>query len=172
VQIFHYPIHVPYPGSKNELIGKGLAVPVRINRGYKKGNITLFEITPAGMVYAKIDKVEISGKDGLEHKYWQHIIRAHFQKQGFYTVIGQCFCGKNVDVGLEKNGAKWAVEIELSPDNILVNVEKDAAACQKIIICVRSEKSKEDYEDRVKASFSGEFIQKVTFEILGNFIPV
>ena len=73
---------------------------------------------------------------------------------------------------MEKNGAKWAVEIELSPDNILVNVEKDAAACQKIIICVRSEKSKEDYEDRVKASFSGEFIQKVTFEILGNFIPV
>ena len=46
---------------------------------------------------------------------------------------------KNVDGGLEKGGHKWAVEIELTDANLMVNVEKDAATCDKIIICAKSE---------------------------------
>ena len=156
---------------QNELIGKGFIEKVIVNRGYKKGNITLFQITPKGMEFARIDKIEIPGKGGLEHKYWQHIIREHYAKLGWHAVIEQNFAGKNVDVSLEKfKEDTWAVEIELTPENLIANVEKDSKAVDRILVCVKSEKAKKSYEEKLREIFDDETMKKVEFKVLGEFI--
>jgi len=160
---------------QNELIGKGFMEKVVVNRGYKKGNITLFQITPKGMEFARIDKIDIPGKGGLEHKYWQHTIKEYYEKRGWYAVIEQCFGGKNVDVGIynKQTGEQSAIEIELTNQNLIENLEKDTAAgMHKIIICTRSEEKKKAYEEMLHKAFDDETLKKVSFEVLGNFIPV
>ena len=108
----------------------------------------------SGMAYARIGKpVVIPGKGGLEHKYWQHVIREHCQKQGCYAVIEQSFDDKNVDVGVEKDGQRTAVEIELTDANLLANVEKDTPACNKVIICAKSQDKPKEYAKRLEQEF-------------------
>lgn len=155
---------------KKELVGKGLAKEVEVRRGHGKGGIILFEITPAGMEYAKIDRIGIPGKGGLEHKYWQHTIREYYAKQGWYAVIERNFDGKNVDVGIEKDSQKVAVEVELTPENLIVNVEKDSKAVEKILVCVKSQETKKSYQEKLEQIFGEETLIKVEFKILGEFI--
>ena len=125
-------------------------------------------------IRAKIDEIKIPGKGSMEHKYWQHTIKEYYEKRGWYAVIEQCFDGKNIDVGIynKQTGEQSAIEIELTDQNLIENVEKDTAAgLYKIIICLKSEKAKKGYEEKLREIFDEETMKKVSFEILGNFIP-
>lgn len=106
----------------------------------------------------------------MAHKYWQHIVKDYYRKQGFYAVIERYFDGKNVDVGLEKDGQKQAVEVDLDGKNLLENVQKDLATCDKVIVRVKSEDAKEGYEKKLRAAFDEEVMKKVSFEVLRTFI--
>lgn len=85
-------------------------------------------------------------------------------------MIERNFGGKNVDVGLEKDGEKTAVEVELSSDNLLANVTKDLEACDHVIICVTSEKNRKAYEKLLTKNFGDTVLRRVSLEILGSFI--
>jgi hypothetical protein len=56
--------------------------------------------------------------------------------------IEKRFGFKNVDVGFETNGKRTVVEVELSPDHLVENVQKDLdAGCETIIIAVPNQRS-------------------------------
>jgi hypothetical protein len=154
-----------------ELEGKKYIKKVSFNKGYKKGRITLYEITKEGLEFAKMKTLKIPGKGGLEHKYWQHVIKKYFEKLGYYAEIEKLYGPKNVDVGIEKDGAVMAVEIELTNSNLIKNVQLDLAnGVQHLIIAVRSTKAKNNYLKVLKDTFTDKKIERVSFQLLSEFL--
>lgn len=154
-----------------ELEGKGYIRKVSFSKGYKKGRMTLYEITEKGLEFARMKPFKIPGKGGLEHKYWQHVIRDYFRKLGYYAEIERLYGPKNVDVGIEKDGFAMAVEIELTKSNLIRNVQLDLDnGIQHLIIAVRSTKARNSYKEILERTFTESKLSKVTFQMLSEFL--
>lgn len=75
-----------------------------------------------------------SGKGGFEHRLHQRRLAEVFLAQGYKAaIVEECKNGKNVDLGLSKDGQAIAVEIIISPQNAIENIEKDIAAGWKSV---------------------------------------
>lgn len=154
-----------------ELEGKGYIKKVSFSKGYKKGRITLYEITKDGLDFAKMKPFKIPGKGGLEHKYWQDLIKKYFENLGYYAKIEKLYGPKNVDVGIEKDGLIMAVEIELTNSNLIKNVQQDLDnGVQHLIIAVRSTKSKNSYNELLKSRIADKKLERVSFQLLSEFL--
>ncbi len=70
-----------------------------------------------------------AGKGGFLHRFHQHRLKSVFEKQGYKAVIEECKNGKCADIGLkDKSGKTIAVEIAMSPQGEISNIEKDLTA--------------------------------------------
>jgi hypothetical protein len=95
-----------------------------------------------------MDKVEIPHKG--EYKYCQYVIKKFYQGLGHDVEIEKRFSFKNVDVGFETNGKKTAIEIELSPDQLVENLQRDfEAGSEKVIIAVPNLRMINTYKRKV-----------------------
>jgi hypothetical protein len=77
---------------------------------------------------------------------------------------------ENVDVGFETNGKKTAVEVELSPDHLIENLQRDfEAGCEKVIIAVPNLRTIPSYQQKIRTS-NKDFLDKVEFKVLTEFL--
>jgi hypothetical protein len=153
-----------------ELVARGLVRICRIGLGRGLSTKVLYEITPEGKTFAKMDKVEIPGKGDFKHKYWQHSVKDFFQKQGYNAEIEKRFGFKNVDVGFESNGKKTAIEVELSSDHLIPNLQKDFdAGCDKVIVAVSSQRAINSYKKKIEF-FNKDYLEKIKFRVLTDFL--
>ena len=63
-------------------------------------------------------------RDNLVHEYWKHRAAKHYESLGYKVEIEKKVNG-NTDLVIEKNGKKFAVEIETGKSNWLVNLQKN-----------------------------------------------
>jgi hypothetical protein len=153
-----------------ELESKTLVKVYMIGLGKGQGTKVLYEISPEGKEFAHMDKVEIPGKGEFRHKYWQHVIKKFYQNLGYDGEIEKRFGLKNVDVGFETNGKKTAVEVELSPDHLIENLQRDfEAGCDTVIVAVPNLRAIPSYKTKIEAH-NKSFLDKVEFKVLTEFL--
>lgn len=154
-----------------ELIAKGFVQKHMIGLGKGQSTKVFYEITDKGAEFARMDKVDIPGKGDFKHKFWQHTIKDFFESLGYNAEIEKRYGGiKNVDVGFEMNGRKTAVEVELSADHLIENIQKDSeAGCETIIIAVSNQRSIAFYKKKIRF-YNKDFLDKVEFRVLTDFL--
>lgn len=153
-----------------ELAKRELVTVHRIGLGRGKSTRVLYEITEKGKQFASMDKVEVQGKGGLQHKFWQHTIKEFYENLGYKAEIEKLYGSKNVDVGLEIDNKRTAVEVELTPENLIENIEKDLdSGCERVIIAVPNRRFIETYKKKLE-SFEHDVLGNVEFKVLSNFI--
>lgn len=141
-----------------------------IGLGKGQGTKVLYEITPEGKEFAHMDKAEIPGKGEFRHKYWQHVIKKFYENIGYPAEIEKRFGFKNVDIGFETNGKKTAVEVELSPDHLIENLQRDfEAGCGTVIVAVPNLRAIPSYQQKIQAH-NKDFLDKVEFKVLTEFL--
>lgn len=112
-------------GAKvSRLRSSGLVVPIRIKSRPRGAKLTLLELTPAGQELAGVPTL-YSGKGGLEHRYWQHRLKAHLSTMGAKAIVEYAVPNGFVDVAaFWPDGRSTAVEIELSTRHTTENLSK------------------------------------------------
>ncbi len=120
-----------------------------------RGRIKLFEITEMGQqIITPLGYQKKSWrKGGVEHQYWQYKVAQYYQYQGYIVKenypLGN---GKEVDIVVEKNNEKIAIEIETGKSDILENIEKCREKEFMQIICLTiTHKLMEKVKDVLKA---------------------
>ena len=92
-----------------------------------RGRIKLFEITEKGeKILTPLGyKPKSWRKGGVEHQYWQYKVAQCYQYKGYAVKenypLGN---GKEVDIVVEKENEKIAIEIETGKSDIMANLEK------------------------------------------------
>ncbi len=153
-----------------ELVAQGLATTHKVGLGKGQSTITLYELTDKGFEYARMKKTEVPGKGDYKHKFWQHTIKEFFTSLGHTAEVEKRFGMKNVDVGYVTNGKKTAVEVELSSDHLIENVQlDDQAGCDEIIIAVPSKRSMTSYKKKIEF-YNKDYLNKVEFRVLTDFL--
>jgi hypothetical protein len=153
-----------------ELVLRGLVNAHKVGLGRGKGVMLLYEITEKGMDYARMNKFTVPGKGNFVHKFWQHIIASFYRNLGCESEVEKRFGSKNVDVGIQIENKKIAVEIELSPDHLIQNVEKDLeAGCDEVIIAVSSQAKADSYRKKIK-EHDEKLLSKVEMKVLSEFL--
>ena len=153
-----------------ELVARGFVTVHYIGFGKGQSTKVLYEITEQGKEFAKMDKFGIPGKGDFKHKFWQHVIKNFFEVLGYKAEIEKRYGFKNVDVGLDMNGKKTAVEVELSSDHLIENIQKDLeAGCEKIIIAIPNQRVINAYKKKIEF-YNKEFLEKIEFRVLTDFL--
>jgi DNA-binding PadR family transcriptional regulator len=153
-----------------ELVAKGFITVHRIGLGRGHSTKVLYEITDNGREFARMNKFVIPGKGDFKHKFWQYTIRKFFESLGFNAVIEKRYGFKNVDVGFEISGRKTAVEVELSSEHLIENIQRDfEAGCDLIIIAVPNKRSINSYKKKIQF-YNKDFLDRVEFRVLTDFL--
>ena len=153
-----------------ELVDRGFVVPHKIGLGRGKGVRILYEMTDAGMKFARIKPFTIPGRSGFPHKFWQHTIKAFYEKQGLKADIEKRLGLKNVDVCVKDGKNLIAVEVELSPDHLIDNIMKDLdSGCNQVVVCCPNKKMMANYRKRVN-EHDESLLEKIEFRVLSELI--
>ena len=118
-----------YMGQKlyNELIGKDFIKEHEIKVNYRGRPQKFYELTSKGIDLIGQQNLG-AGKGGFVHRLHQHRLKKVFESQGYKVKIEEYKNGKNVDLGLNKGNKSIAVEIAMSSQGEISNIEKDIAA--------------------------------------------
>ena len=155
-----------------ELVKQELVVVHRIGLGRGRSAKVFYEITDKGKQFASMDTIRIPGKGSFKHKFWQHQIKKFYENLGYQPEIEKRYGTKNVDVGFEADGEWVAVEVELTPDHLIENIQKDLdVGCSKVIIAVPSKRNIAVYKEKLKSS-NVDPIGKIVFKFLSNFLNI
>ena len=153
-----------------ELVDRGFVVSHKIGLGRGKGVRILYEMTEAGMKFARIKPFIIPGRSGFPHKFWQHTIKAFYEKQGLKADIEKRLGLKNVDVCVKDGKNLIAVEVELSPDHLIDNIMKDLdSGCNQVVVCCPNKKMMANYRKRVN-EHDESLLDKIEFRVLTDYI--
>jgi hypothetical protein len=118
-----------YMGQKlyNEMIEKDFIKEHEIKVNYQGRPQKFYELMDKGI--ALVGKQNLgSGKGGFVHRLHQHRLKKVFESQDYNVKIEECKNGKNADLGLTKSNKSIAVEIAMSPQGEISNIEKDLTA--------------------------------------------
>jgi len=157
--------------------GPGLIKIHRITGGKMGRPSSTVEITDAG--YHLLAKLGIkceppTGHGDTEHKFWQYTICRWPIAQGFPAKIEQWRNGKAVDVGVEWDERKVAVEIALGKlDKELENFVSDLeAGWDKIIFAVLTDEKLKKLKNKIIEKFGRKSLEeeKVAFMRLKTFL--
>ncbi len=126
--------------AKAEAISKGLIVQHSYHSGKKGGKSMLLE--PSKAAFATFKMPPAYENPGFLHRYLQHQVKEAMTAQGFKATLEKSVNGKNIDVVLERDGEKMAVEIAVTDRHELVNVRKDIfqAGFDKVVIIGKDRK--------------------------------
>ena len=126
---------------RRQLEQEGLIRFHRVPTGIKGKVFTLTEVTDKG--YALLDRYQVSvrrpaGNGGFCHKFWQRVVYDWAVRQGYPARIEEEIHGKAVDVGVEWEERRTAVEIVMG-NNVgkeLYNLEKDLErGWHRVVFC-------------------------------------
>jgi hypothetical protein len=167
-----------YKGNKlrKDLCDKGLIEIHQVNTGKRGGGITLVEITGKGWELLEKYKVNVkkpAGKGGLIHQFWQHQVQKWFLENypGCEATVEQMVEGKAIDVGVEVNGRRVAIEImikgeEKEPRNIVKDLE--VGFDEVVIVCEDKEKDR-SLEKKIGETLGEKYVRVVSFRQTKEF---
>ena len=126
---------------KRTLLEQGYIKEVSVVDGRK---ILFLELTPKGALSLGRNPRRSWREGGIEHQYWRGKAAQHYLKEGYKVEeevsVGE---GKKLDVVVEKQGKKIAIQIETGKSDIAQNVESClAAGYSKIILIPTNQKAK------------------------------
>jgi hypothetical protein len=174
----------PFSGYKANLIrqqlidtGPGLISIHRVATGKKGRPLSVVEITEAG--YHLLAKLGIgceppAGHGSIEHKFWQYVIYRWAIRQGYPAKIEQWLNNKSVDVGVEWEERKVAVEVGLgNMEKEISNFIKDLeAGWDKVIFASLSDKELNQLRNEIGKRFGSNSLEsdRVGFMKLKTFL--
>jgi len=150
---------------KLSCINKGLLHPVTIPT--RTGIVVLLELTSNGRAYLRNQGHNVPSPSprhgGIEHEYWKQKIAQYYRDKGFKVAteapIGK---GNTVDILIEKDKQKTAIEIETGKGNCKSNLSKYLKCGISTILLLGTD---QDALAKIKKSITGEdeFINKKIF---------
>lgn len=147
----------------NSLLDKGLIAEnqLSLSAAGRKSRVVL--ITSDGV--KALGHPAPQGKGGALHQYMQRIVKSYAEKKGYQVVIEQSLTQqKSVDLHLEKDGQKTAVEISITTDanQELANIQKClTAGYDRIIVCCIDNQTKQSLEYLINRSLNAEMRGKM-----------
>jgi len=161
---------------RKELLEADLIALEEVNTYGKSRRIINTQLTEKGYTYLKSLGIQCErpkGRGGWEHLFHQQAIAAWGRANGYVVQIEHFHNGKSVDVGLEKDGVRIAVEI------LCVGVEKELSNLRdlhtgysEIWFCVADMKTARKLRDSIARQFGEEaqvILSRVQFRLLGEF---
>jgi len=116
----------------SNLLIEATVVPTRT------GKLVLLQLTNPGMELLKRKGYQVNQyrkREGLEHEYWKQKAAAYFTSRGYEVSVEKLVNGYT-DLVIEKDGERYAVEIETGKSNWHLNVKKNLAHGFEHIILV------------------------------------
>ena len=156
-----------------ELEIKGYAVKRKIVTGLRGRPVVLLDPTRKGWNHLQGlgIKQSRSGKGGIIHNFWQHVVKKHAQSKGKKAIIEPNTKGANTDVlFIDQNGQRTAVEIALSSKNQIENIRRDLEYFDRVMIAAETKTLLSKIEDEAKKTFSDEELKSVGFCLLQDFL--
>jgi len=156
--------------AKAEAISKGLIVQHSYHSGKKGGKSVLLE--PSKAAFATFKMPSTYENPGFLHQYLQHRVKEAMTAQWFKATLEKSVNGKNIDVVLEREGEKTAVEIAVTDRHEVVNVRKDIfqAGFDKVVIIGKDRKVVAAVKKRITAAFDSDVVAKVRCCVLADVI--
>lgn len=151
--------------AKQELLALELVREVEVDTGTPGRNPKLLELTDDGVTVLEERGYDVAatGRRGIEHRYWQRQVADHYDAEGFDVVIEHGVADGVIDVFCERPGEQVAVEVAMSPEHEVANVEKclDAEVDRVEVVAVDADVLAR-VEDRMREAF-GEVPERVAF---------
>lgn len=157
-----------------ELEVKGYSKKLRVFTGKPGHPLVLMGFTEKGNEYVNSlgEKILKKGKGGLIHQWWAMKIRDYWKAKGKEVKIEPNVEGANTDVlVMDSDGKRVAVEIALSSDNQVINITRDLEYFDAVIMATETKLLMMKIKAKTLESLSKEDIKKVTFCLLGDFLP-
>ena len=157
--------------------GPGLIRIHRISTGRRGGPLSVVQITEAG--YHLLNKLGVpcqppAGHGGVDHSFWQHAIYRWALARGYPAQIEKWHNGKSVDVAIEWDEKKVAVEVALEDmEKEMNNLVKDMeAGWDQIVFAALSSKELNELKNQIAKRFGTNVLEtkKVTFMKLSTFL--
>jgi len=149
----------------NDLIGE---VKIKISKRGPKSKF--FQITTKGE--ALVGKQNLGpGKGGFEHVFYQHLIKQHYEANGSEAEIEMYLKGKNADVGVKTKGGFEAVEVAISPEREIDNIEADLkAGFTRVTIVCKDKTVQSSVENAVRKQFSEKNRGNISITLISEYL--
>ncbi len=158
---------------KSALKEKGLIREVTTHLGQGSRVAKFLLLAPSGFNALGIEPGK-EGKGGVQHRYWQSVIKSYAEGKGYRTVIEESIPeGKEtVDLGLERDGIRIAVEVSITTgiDHEAGNATKCLnAGYGKVVALFLEEAKAEEFQNHIKRVFPEDDRQKVLSGLVYDF---
>lgn len=144
--------------AKNELLALELVREVEIDTKKPGRNPKLLELTEEGeqVLADRGYDVAETGRRGIEHRYWQRQVVDHYEDKGYAVEIEYPVRDGRIDVYVERPGSVVAVEVAMSPEHEVENVEKCLeTGADRVEVVAPDDGVRERIEAAVKDAFDG-----------------
>lgn len=158
---------------KRELLTKGFVRKVSVCTGRPGAPRILLEFTKRAVDYMNLigEKITRKGRGGIKHQYWQNAVKEFWRNRGLEVMVEPNIEGANTDVlVIHKSGKRTAIEIALSIENQIRNIERDLEYFDEIIVATETRSLMMKIKDEASKCFEKEELQKVKFKILGDYL--
>ncbi len=155
--------------AKAEGIKKKLIVQHSFHSGRRGGKSVLLE--PSKTAFATFKMPSTYENPGFLHRYLQNQVKEAMTAQGFKATLEKCVRGKNIDVVLEREGDKVAVEIAVTDKHEIVNIRKDIlVGFDEVVVIGKDRKVVAAVKKRITVAFNSDILSKVRCCVLADFI--
>ena len=156
--------------AKNDAIKLNLIKQVEFHSGRRGGKTVL--IAPTKPAFEMFGLPPLYENPGYLHCYLAEQVRQAMTAKGFRASLEKAVGKKRIDVWLEKDSQKLAVEIATTDKHEVVNVRKDIfkAGAKKVVIIGKDKKVVSSVEKKLQAAFDKDILAKVTVCTLADFI--
>lgn len=158
--------------AKNELVKLELVREVEVDTGKPGRNPKLLEFTEQGeqVLAERGHDVADTGRRGIVHRYWQRQVADHYEADGYDVEIEHGVEDGLIDVYAERPGERVAVEVAMSPEHEVANVEKclDAGLDRVEVVVLE-----DDVRERIEAAVHDAFDRvpdRVSFVAVAEYV--
>jgi hypothetical protein len=140
---------------RNGLIAKALVHEFSVDLGMEfGGRVKMLRLTDDG--YKALGETPPKplpkSQGSLEHIWWQVHIANDYAERGYRANIERQINGKAADVGVSNGKEIVAVEVELSPKNVVYNLKADIdAGFSRVIVACKNQRIKNESERQIKS---------------------
>lgn len=158
---------------KSALKGNGLVYEVTTHLGQGSRIAKFLLLTPSGFNALGIEP-GLEGKGGVQHRYWQSVIKSYAEGKGHRSAIEEPIPeGKEtVDLGLERDGIRIAVEVSITTG--IDHEASNAAKCLnagygKVVTLFLEEAKAEEFQNHIGKALPEDDRQKVLSGLVYDF---
>jgi DNA-binding MarR family transcriptional regulator len=157
-----------------ELEVKGYARKLNVYTGKPGHPLVLTDYLEKGIecINTLGEKIYRTGKSGLVHQWWAMKIKEFWKARGKEVKIEPNVEGANTDVLImDSDGKRVAVEIALSSDHQVENIIRCLRYFDAVVLATETKILMMKIRAEAVKSLSKDDLERVTFCLLGDFLP-